>query len=430
MLHAYKPYSLLSDERLARFAAMSDDAAFAALYERHQAALLSYCRSITRETEDARDALQSAMAAAYAGIGRRPTEAPVRGWLFRIAHNESINVLRRRRMDLPLLEGDLVTVVSAADETVERAAAHEALSEVALLPERQRGALVLRELHGLGYSEIASALSVSEVNARQLVFAARTGVAESRAGRALPCELVRDAIEAGDRRAQRRLRLRAHLRSCDECRTYAHGARRPGRRAILAVPGGWLAGLGSTLSSGSLAGSAELMAPAKGVAVVAVAAAVASATASHDTAKPVVAKARPARVVHAPARAVRKAVARHVRVATVAITRTTATRAVVRPVAVVHAPRTPARARKVATAPPPARHEASAPHYDRPPRADRDSGGHSHHLDPNSWGQRGTSADSARGRDAGFAARAGDGPRMEPSPRADQWSAPADRTDP
>jgi RNA polymerase sigma factor (sigma-70 family) len=294
MLHTHTPYRLLSDERLARHAAARDDRAFSVLYKRHESALLAYCRSITREPEDARDALQSAMASAYAAIPARVPGGPVRAWLFKIAHNEAIDLLRRRRDELPLADADLTLVPSAADQTTQREAAHEALAEVAQLPPRQRGALVMRELHGLGYDEIATALSVSEVNARQLVFAARTGVADSRAGRNLPCEFVRDAIEAGDRRAQRRRRLRAHLRSCDDCRAYAKVSRPAGRRAALALPGGWIAGWGQSLGAGgaSLTASAgDLMAPAKGVAVVAVAAAVAAATASHDQARPAVAKA-------------------------------------------------------------------------------------------------------------------------------------------
>jgi RNA polymerase sigma factor (sigma-70 family) len=148
------PHRLLSDERLATLARAGDADAFTVLYARHEAALLGYCRSITRDPEDARDALQTALAHAYAGFDAKPPGAPVRAWLFRIAHNESVNVLRRRRSDVPLDDGDL-SAASAADETVKRAAAHELLAEVARLPVRQRGALVLRELQGLAYGEIA-----------------------------------------------------------------------------------------------------------------------------------------------------------------------------------------------------------------------------------------------------------------------------------
>ena len=288
MLHSHPPYRLLSDERLARLAAGRDDRAFSSLYMRYEPALLAYCRSITRDAEDARDALQNAMTSAYAAAPvRGDGSGPVRAWLFRIAHNESVNVLRRRRPELPLVDGDLRLVPSAAEQTTEREAAHEALAEVAQLPPRQRGAFVLRELHGLEYREIAAALSVTEVNARQLVFAARSGVADSRAGAALPCDLVRDAIEAGDRRAQRRRPLRAHLRSCDDCRAYARISHARPRRAMLALPGGWLAGWTPFVSGGgtSVSGGAELFTPAKAAVIVAVAAA-ATGAATHQHARP------------------------------------------------------------------------------------------------------------------------------------------------
>src|SRR3954470_8421156 len=152
MLHRHKPYRLLSDEHLARLVARGDERAFSNLYERHERSLLAYCRSITRDPEDARDALQSAMASAYDAVAeRRDGAGTVRAWLFRIAHNEAINVLRRRRGEVPLVDNDLTLVPSAADETARRETAHEALADVAQLPPRQRGALVLRELHGLDY---------------------------------------------------------------------------------------------------------------------------------------------------------------------------------------------------------------------------------------------------------------------------------------
>src|SRR4051794_16011428 len=124
MPHVHPPSRMLSDERLAVLAGAGDDNAFSVLYSRHEKALLGYCRSITREREDARDALQTAMAGAYAGLAARPAGAPVRAWLFRITHNEAVNVLRRRRPEVPLSDGDRAAA-SAADETATRAAARD-----------------------------------------------------------------------------------------------------------------------------------------------------------------------------------------------------------------------------------------------------------------------------------------------------------------
>src|SRR5215213_5337011 len=104
------PMRLLGDERLAWLAAAGNRRAFAVLYERHHQALYRYSRAILRHEEDAADVLQTTMERALAALSRGVPDAPMRPWLFRIAHNEAISLLRRRRSttDLdkaPELEG-------------------------------------------------------------------------------------------------------------------------------------------------------------------------------------------------------------------------------------------------------------------------------------------------------------------------------------
>jgi RNA polymerase sigma factor (sigma-70 family) len=79
-------------------------AAFAALYERHHRDLYRYCRSILRDDHDAQDALQSTMTRAFAALRDERRDFELRPWLFRIAHNEAVTVLRRRRAAEPLDE--------------------------------------------------------------------------------------------------------------------------------------------------------------------------------------------------------------------------------------------------------------------------------------------------------------------------------------
>src|SRR5215211_7680372 len=78
-------------------AAYGDATAFARVYERHHQELYRYCRSVLRHDEDAQDALQNTMTSAFAALQREGREIALRPWLFRIAHNESISLLRRRR---------------------------------------------------------------------------------------------------------------------------------------------------------------------------------------------------------------------------------------------------------------------------------------------------------------------------------------------
>src|SRR5215212_8417570 len=81
------------DDRLVRLAARGSERAFAVIYERHHQALYRYCRSIVRDQHDAQDVLQTTMARALTALRKGPPDAPLRPWLFRIAHNESISLL-------------------------------------------------------------------------------------------------------------------------------------------------------------------------------------------------------------------------------------------------------------------------------------------------------------------------------------------------
>jgi RNA polymerase sigma factor (sigma-70 family) len=224
-------HSLLSDERLARLVATGDERAFATLYERYHQPLYRYCRSMLRHEPDAQDALQSAMTGAYAALRRARRDAPVRPWLFRIAHNESISVLRRRRPETELTD-ELGGAVAAVEDHEERRAQLAALlADLKELPERQRSALVMRELSGLSHEEIALALNTSVGGAKQAIFEARRALSEFMEGRAMGCEEVCRLVSDADGRVLRGRRIRAHLRDCASCSAFA--AMIPSRTADL-----------------------------------------------------------------------------------------------------------------------------------------------------------------------------------------------------
>jgi RNA polymerase sigma factor (sigma-70 family) len=226
------PLRLRSDERLARRAARGDTDAFAVLYERHHAALYRYCRSIVSDPDDASDALQSTMTRALAAIGVRDQRAPLRAWLFRIAHNESISLVRGRRTTGSLDPESLI----GPDVEVDAERRHrlaQLVSDLHALSERQRGALVMRELSGLGHAEIAAALEMSEGAVKQTIYEARTALHDFAAGREMTCASVRRQLSDGDGRTARNRRLRAHLRSCDACGAFRAELR--ARRSELAA---------------------------------------------------------------------------------------------------------------------------------------------------------------------------------------------------
>jgi len=214
----------LGDERLARLAARGSTRAFAAVYQRYHQPLYRYCRSILRDDADAQDALQSTFTRALSALKRDQRSAPLRPWLFRIAHNESISVLRRRRGGSgpdSLDDGSMPPAPSAEDEAGERARLGVLMGDLAALPDRARNALVMRELSGLSHEDIAIALGISQGAAKQAIFEARRGLQECAEGRAMACAEVCRAISDGDRRVLRGRRVRAHMRDCDSCAAFA-----------------------------------------------------------------------------------------------------------------------------------------------------------------------------------------------------------------
>lgn len=262
--------ALLSDDRLGRMAAKGSTAAFSTVYRRHHQAIYRYCLSIVGNEHDARDALQETMASALRAIKGEERAISLRPWLFRIAHNEAITVLRKKRRETPVEEiyaeaGD--GGVGARDEL------RELLDDLGLLTARQRSALVMRELSGLSFDEIGAALDVSPVGAKQAVYEARCALQELREGRRLDCVEVREKVSADDRRLLRARRVRAHLRSCEECREFEEEIRsrrdRFGAIAPLPAPvalgilhgllGGGSGGGGIAIGAGaSFAGIAKL----------------------------------------------------------------------------------------------------------------------------------------------------------------------------
>jgi len=240
---------LLGDERLARLVAAGNPRAFAVLYERHHQALYRYSRAIVRNEDDAADVLQTTMERALAALSRGVPDAPMRPWLFRIAHNEAISLLRRRRPTTDLDQAPELEGPGLEARVEQRSRLTTLVADLNELPDRQRSALVMRELSGLSHGDIAAALEISVPAAKQAIFDARTGLQEFAKGRAMECADVERIISERDGRMLRGRPLRAHLRGCDSCRALrdAIGARRS-ELAALAPP------LPAAAATGLLAG--------------------------------------------------------------------------------------------------------------------------------------------------------------------------------
>ncbi|MGN6275217.1 MAG: sigma-70 family RNA polymerase sigma factor [Solirubrobacterales bacterium] len=282
---------LLSDDRLTRRAVDGDQRAFAAIFSRYHQALYRFCLAIVGNPDDAQDALQNTMAKVLRALPGEEREIELKPWLYRIAHNESIDLLRRRRETRELDVEQVAPGYGLAEDVATRERLRRLLDDLRELPERQREVLVMRELSGLGFDEIGSALDTSGAVARQTLYEARQSLRQMDEGREMSCDAVTRALSDGDGRVTRRRDVRAHLRSCAACRQFRDeiGDRQRDLAALAPLPavaavgmlhgllggsqGATGGGLAATLGGGA-AKTIGASTVAKGVATVAVVAAI------------------------------------------------------------------------------------------------------------------------------------------------------------
>jgi RNA polymerase sigma-70 factor (ECF subfamily) len=164
--------SLDSTQHLVQQSRAGDESAFAALVEAHQSAVVGTVLRLVHDREVAAEVSNRAFFKAYEHLASFDESRPLRAWLLRIAANEALNELRRRRSDAAHTIGgaeaeiELEQLSGAPDpgEIVSRRERSDAIRDaVSRLPEPQRIAVVLRYFADLAYADIAE-LTQQSVN--------------------------------------------------------------------------------------------------------------------------------------------------------------------------------------------------------------------------------------------------------------------------
>lgn len=258
MLTRLIPLAKLDDARLAARTGAGDAAAFSALYDRHHASLLAFCRHMLGNRQDGEDALQQTFIRAHRALLRGQLPDEPRAWLFAIARNRCRTMLAARRDTV--VDGteqlERVCVDGLTAEVQQRAELRELLGDMSKLPEDQRAALLLAELRGFSQEQIAHVIGCPTQKVKALVFQARTHLLAEREARDTECIEIRQQLEVARGSELRRGLLRRHLRRCQPCKTYsiAVAAQRNELAGLLAVLPS--AGLKlSVLGAGGLVGS-------------------------------------------------------------------------------------------------------------------------------------------------------------------------------
>ena len=215
------------------------DRAFERMYRRHVGDVYRYALAVMRNPADAEDVTQTTFLNAYRAYvekGNRP-EKP-QNWLIAIAHNVCRQRFRqslRRPREVSLDEDVADRIVD--DEAPNAQDIRHALGQLAF---NQRAALVMRELEGRSYADIAEILGISSSAVETLLFRARRALREQLEG-ALTCHEAEFAISKQlDGRLSRaeKGQLRAHLRECSECAAFARRqrAQRGALKTLALVP--------------------------------------------------------------------------------------------------------------------------------------------------------------------------------------------------
>ena len=178
--------SRAADTELLKAVLAGDTTAYRGLVEKYQGRVYSMVYGMLRNREDARDATQEAFVKAYNSLDRFRLESSFYTWLYRIAMNLSIDLIRKRKRRK---QTSFDEAIAARDDdggiadlhhgdsptkALERKQLYGRIMEALdTLPEDQRQAVLLRELEGLSYKEISEILDIPEGTVMSRLFYAR-----------------------------------------------------------------------------------------------------------------------------------------------------------------------------------------------------------------------------------------------------------------
>lgn len=164
-----------ADLELVERARKGDLDAFGDLVARHQAGLVRYLTHMVSNVSDAEDVAQEALLRAYRALKDFRGQSAFKTWLYQIATNAARTQLDRRRTRREDQTHDIAEMEIGSGEQVEqRIVAHDQLRRaLAELPDDWREAVILRDIQGLDYREIAEALDIPIGTVESRIFRGR-----------------------------------------------------------------------------------------------------------------------------------------------------------------------------------------------------------------------------------------------------------------
>lgn len=155
-----------------------DIQSFEELMVRHERIVFKTALRILGNVEDAQDAAQEVFLRLFTYIKSVHPSRPLAPWLYKVTINACRDIFRKRPQTLPLIDSE---ELAAPKADVDRSS-HRKIMEMGLrmLSEKERSAIVLRDLQGLSTSEVAQILGSSETTVRSQISRARIKLKEFR----------------------------------------------------------------------------------------------------------------------------------------------------------------------------------------------------------------------------------------------------------
>lgn len=238
-----RPSRTSDDALLARLRA-GDERAFELLHDRYRRPLVGYAgRFLRRSEHDAEDVVQDVLVSAHRALRADDRPVAVKAYLYKLTRNRCIDEVRRARWgeaELPEQRADHGSdpaMIFHRKETL-----HRLVEDVAALPERQRVALLARELDDQSAEDIGQELGMSTAATQMLIVRARDNLVKTRAARDADCLDIREELGLADERGVRLSEhAKRHVAGCDACAAYRRDLKRVGRGVrALAPPLGFL----------------------------------------------------------------------------------------------------------------------------------------------------------------------------------------------
>jgi len=161
------------DAMLVRACLAGDSTAYEVLVHRYSGPLFNAAYRITQRREDAVDAAQSAFVKAYERLRTFDFSHRFFSWIYRIAINEALDTVGRRRREADLDDSVPVPTFDPVAEESEQERAQLLQRALMHLKPEQRAIIVLKHIRGLSYAEIAEILELSEKKVKSRLFEAR-----------------------------------------------------------------------------------------------------------------------------------------------------------------------------------------------------------------------------------------------------------------